>query len=107
MAAGRRAKAAQGEKATGCYPYGWYGVDTSHGRKTQEHPEEQATIRLMVDYRNQGMPLRAIAMALDAAHRSPRKAKSWSSATVGGILKRQLQPGSFAPLVSSTQTSGA
>lgn len=79
LAAKRRA----GER-TGEVPFGW---DLMDGRLV-ENQAEQMVIRCIVDCRDQGMSLRAIADILNGRAISTKKGRRWYGETVRSILDR-------------------
>lgn len=78
---GRKAKAALGEHATGCYPYG--------SSKAGEVPAEQRALARMLALRAQGKSTRVIAAVLTAEGHPTRRGGEWSSPVVARILARE------------------
>jgi DNA invertase Pin-like site-specific DNA recombinase len=86
---GRVAKAAAGRKAVGDYPFGY--AATGKGRERDAGPakaEQKAVVRI-VELRRAGRSYREIAAALDTEGHKPRRAASWSAATVRNIANRE------------------
>lgn len=89
MRDGRAAKAATGRKAVGSYAYGYEGAGKGRERDAAPRPDEQAAIARIVALRRSGAPYRAIAEALDCEGLRPRRAGSWSAASVRNIALRE------------------
>lgn len=66
MRDGRKAKAADGKKATGQYAFGTTGVGKGRDRDAAPHPDEQKAVDRIVELRRAGESYRAIAATLDA-----------------------------------------
>lgn len=81
MRDGRLAKAARGEHASGCYPYGW----AKGGRRD---PRAQAALARMVELAGAGVSTREIAAALVAEGFPTQRGGQWSSPVVSRILSR-------------------
>lgn len=85
---GRRAKAAEGKHATGAYPFGYRGVGKGRARDAGPRADEQATIARIIELRAAGHSYRAVAAMLDAEGAPPRRAASWSAASVRNVATR-------------------
>lgn len=88
MQAGKRRKQLLGLKANGSYAFGTQPHGQGRDRDAAPRPDEQLTIKRMRDLRQAGQSYREIASALDAEGLRPRRATSWSAATVRNILAR-------------------
>ncbi|SDY35899.1 hypothetical protein SAMN05660209_02685 [Geodermatophilus africanus] len=79
---GRRAKAAQGGKAVGRYPFGW--------SKDGEVAREQRVLVAVRDLRADGLRWRDVADRLNAggAAYRPRKADAWTAAGPAKVGRR-------------------
>ena len=84
------AKAAAGRKAVGDYPFGY--AATGKGRERDAGPikTEQKAVARIVELRRAGRSYREIATALGAEGHKPRRAASWSAATVRNITLREI-----------------
>jgi DNA invertase Pin-like site-specific DNA recombinase len=89
MADGRRAKAEAGRHAVGNYPFGYSGQGEGKARDAAPDPLEQAVVRRIIELRHQERSYRQIAETLDAEGLRPRKAASWSAASVRNIVVRE------------------
>ncbi len=85
---GRRAKAAQGRHAGGPYPFGYRGDGKGRDRDAVADEPEQQVVERIVAMRTEGASYRTIAGALDAAGLPPRRASSWSAASVRLVAER-------------------
>jgi hypothetical protein len=85
---GRKAKAADGRKATGAYPYGYAGAGKGRTRDAAPDPKEQRAVALIAELRGAGRSYREIAAELDAAGLPPRRAAQWSAMAVRNIAAR-------------------
>ncbi len=83
---GRRAKADAGMHAVGQHPYGY----RSGGKGVDSVPDvpEQQVVERIIAMRTEGASYRSIAGALDAAGLPPRRASSWSAASVRLVAER-------------------
>jgi DNA invertase Pin-like site-specific DNA recombinase len=77
---GRKAKARQGGKAVGRYPYGW--------DRDGEVPEEQATLLLIRERRAAGATWDAVADELNAGEVRPRSAPCWTPTNLSKVARR-------------------
>jgi DNA invertase Pin-like site-specific DNA recombinase len=85
---GRKAKAADGRKANGAYPYGYAGAGKGRTRDAAPDPKEQRAVALIAELRGAGRSYREIAAELDAAGLPPRRAAQWSAMAVRNIAAR-------------------
>jgi DNA invertase Pin-like site-specific DNA recombinase len=84
LRAGRKRKAERGGFAYGSPGYGYKAQD----RELVPDSEEQEAVARMVDLRDQGASLRAIAAALTAEGYKPRHGGQWHAQTVRRVLAR-------------------
>jgi DNA invertase Pin-like site-specific DNA recombinase len=85
LRAGKRRKQAAGGFIGGSPPFGW----KAEGKELAEDPTEQATLARIRELRGQGQSLRAIAAALEAEGRFPRRGQHWAPNVLSRILERQ------------------
>ncbi len=64
-----------------------YGFHWSGDVLEPDETEHQA-IAQIVDYRDQGWPLRKIAVALNGAGLSPRHGETWQISSLASVVKR-------------------
>ena len=76
----------QNRRISGRVPYG-YALD-SDGETLVHLPAEQKTIRLMQTLRHKGASLRGIAAHLEKRGIQPKNGRTWTPATISGILRR-------------------
>jgi DNA invertase Pin-like site-specific DNA recombinase len=85
---GRRQKAASGRHAVGDYRFGTRGAGTGRERDAAADEVEQVAVRRVVELRAEGASYRDIAARLDAEGLRPRRAMSWSPASVRNVALR-------------------
>lgn len=81
---GRRAKAKTGGFAYGSPPFGYRAVNG----ELVAQPDEQRTLRKMRSLSRAGSSTRAIALALNEAGHTTKRGRSWTSAGVSDVLRR-------------------
>jgi DNA invertase Pin-like site-specific DNA recombinase len=86
---GRIAKTAAGRKAVGDYPFGYAATGKGRGRDSGPAEAEQKAVARIVELRRAGRSYREIAAALDGEGHKPRRAASWSPATVRNVALRE------------------
>lgn len=86
MKKGRAAKAAQGGYAYGSPPLGW----RAEGGGLVADPDQQATLRRIVDLSRQGLSTRQICDVLERDGLRTKRGHAFSSATVARVLRREL-----------------
>jgi len=84
----RRPKATRGHHAGGRYAFGTRAEGKGKGRDAVEDESEQQIIARILEMRQAGLSYRQVAAALDAAGVSPRRAESWSAASIRLIAER-------------------
>jgi DNA invertase Pin-like site-specific DNA recombinase len=89
MRGGMLAKAATGRKATGSYAFGYRGEGKGRERDAKPDPEEQPTIRAILDLRAAGASYREICDALNLAGHRTKRGGDWSPMTVKRIHDRE------------------
>ena len=87
MRAGREAKKAQNNN-TG-YAYGRPGLGMmAKDRSLVPNPEEQATVKLIMDLHQEGESLRSIIKALEAAGHKPKTGTKWYPSSINSVIRR-------------------